>query len=108
MIRLRAAPPLLHKKTWHGGRHKGLKEALRFQTVYLNLWLAVTWPGCCTWLHTFVVHPLVQPTCAYNHKIHFQAQCLRAVSSTHAAPSESKYRELCVGAWVCVWSAGRG
>lgn len=29
----------------------------------LNLWLDVTWSVvvCCTWLHTFEVHPLVQP-----------------------------------------------
>lgn len=26
----------------------------------LNLWPAVTWTGCCTWLHTSEVHPLAQ------------------------------------------------
>lgn len=85
------------------------RKVMRSEILYLSLWLAVTWPGCCTWLHTFVVHPRVQPMCAYNHRIQqFQAQCLRAVSSAHAAQNEATYRELCVGAWVCVWSAGRG
>lgn len=32
----------------------------------LNLWLVVTWPGHCTWLHTFGVRLLVQPVSAVS------------------------------------------
>lgn len=35
---------------------------------YLNLWLAVTWPGHCTWRQPSEIHPLVQPVSAYNNK----------------------------------------